>query len=69
MKFLGFSFYKRKGAVLIRIANRTKERFMEKMRNLTRRTRSGKLEDIVSEINRYSRVDSLLSTGGYAECV
>ena len=53
VKFLGFSFFKRKGAVLIRIANRTKERFMEKMRNLTRRTRSGKLEDIVSEINRY----------------
>jgi group II intron reverse transcriptase/maturase len=53
VKFLGFSFFKRKGAVLIRIANRTKEHFMEKMRNLTRRTRSGKLEDIVSEINRY----------------
>jgi group II intron reverse transcriptase/maturase len=55
VKFLGFSFFKRKGEVLIRIANRTKERFMEKARNLTRRTRSGKLEDIVSEINRYSR--------------
>ena len=53
VKFLGFSFFKRKGAVLVRIANRTKERFMEKVRNLTRRTRSGKLEDIVSEINRY----------------
>jgi RNA-directed DNA polymerase len=53
VKFLGFSFFKRKGAVLIRIANRTKERFMERIRNLTRRTRSGKLEDIVSEINRY----------------
>jgi group II intron reverse transcriptase/maturase len=55
VKFLGFSFFKRKGEVLIRIANRTKERFMEKMRYLTRRTRSGKLEDIVSEINRYIR--------------
>jgi group II intron reverse transcriptase/maturase len=53
VKFLGYSFFKRKGEVLIRIANRTKERFMEKIRNLTRRTRSGKLEDIVSEINRY----------------
>jgi group II intron reverse transcriptase/maturase len=53
VKFLGFSFFKRKGAVLVRIANRTKERFMEKMRHLTRRTRSGKLENIVSEINRY----------------
>jgi len=53
VKFLGFSFFKREGEVLIRIANRTKERFMAKMRHLTRRTRSGKLEDIVSEINRY----------------
>jgi RNA-directed DNA polymerase len=53
VKFLGFSFFKRKGEVLIRLANRTKERFMEKVRNLTKRTRSGKLEDIVSEVNRY----------------
>ena len=55
VKFLGFSFFKRKGEVLICIASRTKERFMEKMRYLTRRTRSGKIEDIVSETNRYSR--------------
>jgi len=55
VKFLGFSFYKRKGEVLIRIANRTKERFAEKMRHLTRRTRSGKMEDIVSDVNRYTR--------------
>ncbi len=54
-KFLGFSFFKRKGEVLIRIATRTKERFLEKIRHLTRRTRSGKLEDILSDINRYLR--------------
>lgn len=54
-KFLGFSFWKRKGEVFIRLANRTKERFAEKIRNLTKRTRSGKMEDIVSEINRYTR--------------
>jgi RNA-directed DNA polymerase len=53
VKFLGFSFFKRKEVVLVRIANRTKERFMDKVRNLTRRTRSGKLEDIVSALNRY----------------
>jgi RNA-directed DNA polymerase len=52
-KFLGFSFYKRNGEVLIRIANRTKERFEEKLRHLTKRTRSGKLEDIVMEVNQY----------------
>jgi len=54
-KFLGFSFWKRKGEVFIRLANRTKERFTEKIRNLTKRTRSGKMEDIVSEVNRYTR--------------
>jgi len=54
-KFLGFSFWKRKREVYVRIANRTKERFMEKMRNLTRRTRSGKLEDILGEVNQYTR--------------
>lgn len=54
-KFLGFSFWKRKREVFVRIANRTKERFKEKMRSLTRRTRSGKLEDIVQEVNQYTR--------------
>jgi group II intron reverse transcriptase/maturase len=54
-KFLGFSFFRRKGELCIRIARRTRERFMEKMRYLTRRTRTGKLEDIVNEVNRYTR--------------
>ncbi len=54
-KFLGFSFFKRKGEILIRIANRTKERFLEKIRHLTKRTRSGKLEYILNEMNRYLR--------------
>ncbi len=53
VKFLGFSFFKRKGIVLVRIADRTKERFMEKVRSLTKRTRSGKLEQILEEVNRY----------------
>jgi RNA-directed DNA polymerase len=54
VKFLGFSFYKRKGELLIRIANRSKERFKEKLRRLTKRTRSGTLEDIIQEINQYT---------------
>jgi len=53
VKILGFSFFKREGIVLIRIAERTKERFMEKLRYLTKRTRSGRLEQILEEINRY----------------
>lgn len=54
-QFLGFSFWKRKREVFLRIAKRTKQRFMEKMRNLTRRTRSGTLETILWEVNQYSR--------------
>jgi group II intron reverse transcriptase/maturase len=53
VKILGFSFFRRKGIVLIRDAERTKERMQEKLRTLTKRTRSGKLETILEEINRY----------------
>jgi hypothetical protein len=53
-KFLGFSFFKHKGELFVRIARRTKERFTEKIRSLTRRTRTGKLEDIVQDVNRYT---------------
>jgi group II intron reverse transcriptase/maturase len=53
VKFLGFSFYKYKGEVLIRVASRSLERFRDKLRRLTKRTRSGKLEDIIQEINTY----------------
>jgi group II intron reverse transcriptase/maturase len=53
VKFLGFSFYKYKGEMLIRVAGRSLERFREKLRRLTQRTRSGKLEDIIQEINTY----------------
>ena len=54
MKFLGFSFYKCKGEVLIRVAKRSLDRFREKLRRLTKRTRSGKLGDIIQEINQYT---------------
>jgi RNA-directed DNA polymerase len=54
VKYLGFSFFKRNGEVLIRVANRSRERFCEKLRRLTQRTRSGKLEDIIQAINQYT---------------
>jgi RNA-directed DNA polymerase len=54
VKFLGFSFFKRNGEVLIRIANRSKGRFIERLRRLTKRTRSGKLEDVIQGINPYT---------------
>lgn len=53
VKFLGFSFYKYKGEILIRVAGRSLERFRDKLRRLTKRTRSGKLEEIIQEINTY----------------
>jgi len=53
VKFLGFSFYKYKGEMLIRVANRSLERFRDKLRRLTKRTRTGKLEEIIQEINTY----------------
>jgi hypothetical protein len=54
VKFLGFSFYKHKGEMLIRVAGRSLERFCDKLRRLTKRTRSGKLEDIIQAINVYT---------------
>jgi group II intron reverse transcriptase/maturase len=53
VKFLGFSFYKYKGEIRIRVAGRSLERLRDKLRCLTKRTRSGKLEDIIQEINTY----------------
>ena len=53
VKFLGFSIYKYKGEMLIRVAGRSLERFRDKLRRLTRRTRTGKLEEIIREINTY----------------
>lgn len=54
VKFLGFSFYKRNGEMLIRVAGRSLERFHDRLRRLTRRTRSGKLADLIAEINTYT---------------
>ena len=54
-KFLGFSFFVRKGEVLIRIADQALQRLREKLRELTRRTRSGRLEDIIQQLNEYLR--------------
>ena len=53
VKFLGFSFFNRKGTVLIRVAKQSLKRLREKLRRLTKRTRPGQLEDIIAEINRY----------------
>jgi RNA-directed DNA polymerase len=55
VKFLGFSFYKYRGEVRIRVATKTLQRLRRRLRRLTRRTRSGKLEEVIREINQYLR--------------
>jgi group II intron reverse transcriptase/maturase len=52
--FLGFSFYKRKGEVLVRMAKEAKERCHSKLCQLTRRTRHGKVETIIRAVNEYT---------------
>src|SRR5712692_6722800 len=51
-KFLGFSFFRRDGAVRVRVAPQALVRLKEKLRLLTRRTRHGTLQEILEKINR-----------------
>jgi RNA-directed DNA polymerase len=53
LKFLGFSFYKRMDEVLVRVARPMLDRCRDKLRQLTRRTRSGQLADIIQQVNEY----------------
>jgi RNA-directed DNA polymerase len=55
VKFLGFSFYKYRGEVRIRVATKSLQRLRRRLRRLTRRTRSGKLEEVIREVNQYMR--------------
>jgi RNA-directed DNA polymerase len=55
VKFLGFSLYKYRGEVRIRVATQSLKRVRRRLRRLTRRTRSGKLEEVIREINQYLR--------------
>lgn len=54
-KFLGFSFMKRKGQILVRIAPRSIERFKENVRRYTRRNWSIDLDRRLHVLNRYLR--------------
>jgi RNA-directed DNA polymerase len=54
LKFLGFSFYTRKGEVLVRVAQQALNRCQDKLRQLTQRTRSGKLEEVIQNVNEYA---------------
>ena len=54
-KFLSFSFYWRQGRALIRVADEAKDRCWERLRRLTRRTRSCGPEEVIRAINEYTR--------------
>ncbi len=54
-KFLGFRLFKRKGRVDIGVAKPAMERCHERLRQLTRRTRSGQLEEVLKQANAYAR--------------
>ncbi len=53
-KFLGFSFFKRNGEALRRIAPQALERLKTKLRSLTRRTTHVALEGIIQHLNEYT---------------
>lgn len=55
LKILGFRLFKRNGKVEIGVARRALERCYDWLRHLTRRTRSGQLEEVLKEINEYLR--------------
>jgi RNA-directed DNA polymerase len=54
-KFLGFRLFKRKDTVAIGVAKPAMARCYERLRQMTRRTRSGRLEVVLEEINAYTR--------------
>jgi RNA-directed DNA polymerase len=54
-KILGFRLFGRKGAALVGIAAKAMKRCRERLRELTRRTRGDKLEDLLHEINTHLR--------------
>jgi RNA-directed DNA polymerase len=51
-KFLGYSFLKRKGVFLRRVAARSLERLKDKIRALTRRTTGEPLSSLIERVNR-----------------
>jgi RNA-directed DNA polymerase len=53
LRFLGFSFYKRKG-VRVRVAPKALDRLRDRIRRLTKRTRQGKLAQVIQEVNQYT---------------
>jgi RNA-directed DNA polymerase len=59
-RFLSFSFYWRQGRALIRVADEARDRCRERLRRLTRRSRSGLVVEVIRAVNEY--------TTGWMEC-
>jgi len=53
-KFLGFSFFKRNGETLRRVAPQARTRLKAKLSSLTRRTTHEPLEEIIRRVNQYT---------------
>jgi group II intron reverse transcriptase/maturase len=51
-KFLGFSLYRRKDGIGIRVHEKPLQRLMDRLRSLTSRKRGGKMERILQELSR-----------------
>jgi len=54
LKFLGFSLYRLKGKIGIRVHEKPLERFKERLKALTSRKRGGKIQQILEELIRYT---------------
>lgn len=55
LKFLGVRLFKRKGEVVVGVATQAVKRCRERLHQLTRRTRSGQLDEVLREINVFVR--------------
>lgn len=53
LKYLGFSMYKNKGRVLLRLAPQTIERVKDRIREITSRSKPVRMEDRIRRINAY----------------
>ncbi|MBN2883884.1 MAG: group II intron reverse transcriptase/maturase [Clostridia bacterium] len=53
-KFLGFSFYRCKGEIKVRIHRKSIERFKKRIKELTNRNRSMNIEERIKQLGRYT---------------
>lgn len=54
-KFLGFSFYKRKGSIKMSIHTKSRLKFKNKVRALLKRNRGRNIEGVIKQLNTFTR--------------